>query len=303
MFQVICQIGPLNIFTYGMIVAVIAAVGCVTLIIIARSGGNKRKAIPAVLFWTLVFAILMMVPLFTSVTIYSYGLMLAIAVAVGTLMLVGDARRNNIKSDIIFDLVFWAVIGGIIGARLFYIVLNYAYFAAHPDEIIMIQNGGLAWQGGLILGSIMTVVFIKARKLSVSKMLDLLVPYLALGQSIGRIGCFLNGCCFGREVSWGIYFPIHDATLHPTQLYLSGGYFIIFILLKRYQKFSEIPGLVFVSYLILASSLRFGVEFFRADHEILLLGLSIYQFICFGVLMFAFCFAFRMLTKRSKRDP
>ena len=233
MFQTVCQIGPLNILTYGAIVAAIVALGCVLLIVIARSGGDKRKAISVVLFWALVFAVVMMVPLFTSVTIYSYGLMLAIAVIVSTLMLVQEARRYNIKSDIIFDLVFWAVIGGILGARLFYILLNYPYFIQYPNEMIMIQKGGLAWQGGLIFGALFTVSFIKAKELLVSKTLDLLVPYLALGQSIGRIGCFLNGCCFGREVSWGIYFPVHDATLHPTQLYLAGVYFLIFILLTN----------------------------------------------------------------------
>ena len=133
-------------------------------------------------------------------------------------------------------------------------------------------------------------------------MTDLLAPYLALGQAIGRIGCFLNGCCFGREHVKGIYFPVHDAVLHPTQLYLAGGMFIIFVILKRYQKFSEIPGLVFASYLILASCLRFGVEFFRADHEIFLIGLSIFQFVCFGILLFAFGFAFIMLIKHSQSE-
>jgi len=228
--------------------------------------------------------------------------MLAIAVIVGTLLSARDAYRSNINPDIIFDLVFWAVIAGIVGARVFYIALNYPFFIKYPTEIIMVQNGGLAWQGGLILGSIMAMLFIRAKKIPFSQTLDLLVPYLALGQSIGRIGCFLNGCCYGRELAGGIYFPVHDATLHPTQLYLSVGYLIIYMILKLYQRFSELPGLVFVSYLILASSLRFGVEFFRADHEILFLGLSIFQFVCFGVLMFAFCFAYLVLIKHSIPD-
>jgi len=304
MFQIICKIGPLSNSSFGVIIAIIAVVGIVILTAIAcsRQVKNKSRAIFITLFWILVLGILSIIPLFISVTIYSYGLMLAIAVVVCTLMLARDAHRNNIKADIVFDLIFWAVISGIIGARLFYILLNYSFFAAYPSEIFMIQKGGLAWQGGLILGSVTTMLFIKAKKLSLSKMLDFLSPYLALGQSIGRIGCFLNGCCFGKEVDWGVYFPVHDAVLYPTQLYLSGGYFIIFVILKRYQKFSEIPGLIFASYLILASILRFGVEFFRADHEILFLGLSIYQFVSFGILMVAFCFAFIMLVKHSKPD-
>jgi len=262
MFQVICKIGPLSISTYGVIVAVIVALASIAILIIACVGGRKRRAISVVLFWTLAFAIVAIIPLITSVTIYSYGLMLAIAVVIGTLLLVRDAHRSKINPDIIFDLVFWAVVSGIVGARAFYIALNYPFFLKYPSEIIMVQNGGLAWQGGLILGTITVMRFIKSKKLPLSSMLDILVPYLALGQSIGRIGCFLNGCCYGKEYAGGIYFPVHDATLYPTQLYLSVGYFIIFIILKQYQKFSELPGLIFASYLILASSLRFGVEFF-----------------------------------------
>ena len=96
--------------------------------------------------------------------------MLAIAVVVGTLMLVCDARRKNIKSDIVFDLVFWAVISGIVGARLFYIALNFPFFLKHPSEIIMVQNGGLAGQGGLSLGTIVVMVFILSKKLPLSRM-------------------------------------------------------------------------------------------------------------------------------------
>jgi len=302
MFQIICKIGPLSISTYGVVIAIIAALASVALIIIACLGGMRRRAISVVLFWTATLAIVAIIPLIMPVTIYSYGLMLAIAVVVSTLLLAHDAYRSNINPDIIFDLVFWAVIGGIIGARIFYIILNYPFFIKYPGEIIMVQNGGLAWQGGLILGSIVVMLFIKARKLPLSRMLDVLVPYLALGQSIGRVGCFLNGCCYGRPFDGGIYFPVHDATLHPTQLYLSVGYLIIYIILKQYQKFSETPGLVFTSYLILASSLRFGVEFFRADHDILFLGLSIFQFVCFGILMLSFCFAYAILIKNSNSD-
>ena len=302
MFQIICKIGPLSISTYGVAVASIVALASLVLIIIACIGGIKRKAISVVLFWTLTCAIVATIPLITSVTIYSYGLMLAIAVVVSTLLLARDAHQNHINSEIIFDLVFWAVLSGIVGARIFYVVLNYPFFMNHPGEIIMVQNGGLAWQGGLILGLIVIMLFIKSKKLPLLPMLDFLVPYLALGQSIGRIGCFLNGCCYGRELAKGIYFPVHDAYLHPTQIYLSVGYFVIYIILKRYQKFSEMPGLVFSSYLILASILRFGVEFFRADHEILFLGLSVFQFVCCGVLMFAFCFAYVTLIKHPDPD-
>ena len=302
MFPIICKIVPFSIYTYAIIVTAIAAIGMVMLLAMPHKDGFKRQQIAAVLFWVLALSILAMIPMFMPVTIHAYGLLLAIAVLTSTFLLVHDARASNIKPEVIYDLVFWAMVGGIIGARAFYVLLNYPFYAANPYEILMIQKGGLAWQGGLIVGGLATVLFIRGRKLFLPVMLDLCAPYLALGQSIGRIGCLLNGCCYGKAVEWGLYFPVHDARLHPTQIYLSAGYLIIFIILKRYQSSSQIPGLVFASYLILASTLRFFVEFFRADHEILLLGLSIYQFVCLGIFVFALSFAYMMLIKYAQPE-
>ncbi|HBR14587.1 MAG TPA: prolipoprotein diacylglyceryl transferase [Candidatus Omnitrophica bacterium] len=214
------------------------------------------------------------------VSIYSYGLMLAVAVIVCAFFLSRDARSLNIQPEEIFDLVFWVVLGGISGARLFFIFLHLDFFLQKPSEVIMLQNGGLCWQGGLILGSAVGAWYIHKKKWSFGKLIDLIAPYIALGESIGRIGCFLNGCCYGKEMAWGIYFPVHGATLLPTQLYTSAGLLILFFLLKRYQSSSTVPGQVFIGYIFFASLLRFFIEFIRADHEILFWGLSIYQVIC-----------------------
>lgn len=215
--------------------------------------------------------------------VYSYGFMLALGVLLCVFLLSKEIKNTEITMDIILDLVFWVVLCGILGARIFYILLNSSYFFAHPLEMIMIHKGGLAWQGSLIGGVISGVVFIRVRHLPLLKMLDLTAPYIALGQSVGRIGCFLNGCCYGKEVSWGIYFPVHGAHLHPTQLYSSGGLLLIFFILKAYRKQSPAGG-VFVLYLILASVLRFFVEFFRADHYAYMAGLSVFQWMCVGFL-------------------
>lgn len=221
MIPTICTIGPLDISTYIVVLAAIVGIGLITLIVMACRSGIKREAVIGLLFWTLVLAVLSMIPLLTSVTIYSYGFMLAVAVILCTFLLSRDARREGIETDVITDLVFWIVIGGIIGARFFYILLNYSFFVDHPFEVIMIQKGGLAWQGGLIFGALTAVSFIRRKKLFLPAVLDLVAPYLALGQSIGRVGCFLNGCCFGKEFAQGVYFPVHAARLHPTQLYLA----------------------------------------------------------------------------------
>lgn len=215
--------------------------------------------------------------------IYSYGLMLAIAVIVCSFLLKRDAAVYNIPADVIYDLVFWAVLGGIAGARIFFVLMNWDIFAADLKEVVMLQRGGLAWQGGLILGTAIGAGFICIKKLPFRLMLDLLAPYLALGQSIGRVGCFLNGCCYGKEVSWGVYFPVHQAYLHPTQLYASAALFVIYCVLKAYRKHPHAPGQVLALYFILAGIQRFVIEFFRADHELTAIGLSVFQIVSLGL--------------------
>ena len=225
-----------------------------------------------------------------SITVYSYGLMLAIAVLVCSYLSSREAKKLGIAKEVIYDFVFWVVIGGVIGARLFYVILNMSYFWENPREIIMVQNGGLAWQGGLLLGSLSAAIFIRRRKLSFPLMADLSAPYLALGQSIGRVGCLLNGCCFGKEATWGLYFPVHHAILHPTQIYMSLAGAVNFLILIYLKTRLKVKGHLFVIYLLIEAMSRFVIEFFRADHEILAGGLSVFQYVCiiiFGAALYA----------------
>ena len=236
------------------------------------------------------------------ITVYSYGVMLAAAVLVCTYLLSIDARRYNISRETAYDLVFWCMLWGIIGARIFYVFIEWPYFSANLLEIPMLQKGGLAWQGGFLGGTLAGVWFVYRKKLSLRPLMDLAAPYVALGQSIGRIGCFLNGCCYGKPVSWGIYFPTHSARLYPTQLFEVIGLFIIFLILKKAQdrSFASLrmtshrhsepegrrilkPGFIFILYLWLAAIERFIVEFYRADHDLLWGGLSLAQYVALGV--------------------
>ncbi len=228
------------------------------------------------------------------VTIYSFGLMLVVAVLLCSFLLSKDAKALGISQEVIYDFVFWVILAGVLGARIFFIILNFSAFAADPKQIIMITNGGLAWQGGLVLGGLAGLFFAYQKKLSLSVLADLSAPYLALGQAIGRIGCFLNGCCYGRETSWGIYFPVHQSRLHPTQLYDTGMLLVIFFLLKVLQKRSLIRGEVFCAYLMLASLERFINEFFRADHINTVVGLSIFQLISCAVFVLGWFLWFRL---------
>ncbi len=231
-------------------------------------------------------------------TIFSYGVILALAVMVCAFLLQREACRRGISGDFILDFVFWVIIAGVMGCRLFFILLNLPFFLKHPLEIVMIHHGGLAWQGGLIAGGLTAVWIIKKNGLKVFPILDLIAPYLALGQSIGRIGCFLNGCCYGRETAGGIYFPVHGAYLHPTQLYSTFGLLILFVFLRTVQVKDHRPGLIFVFYLMFASVLRFIIEFFRADHEPFLFQLSIFQIM---TIIFFLLSAYAFLFIKSRK--
>ena len=207
--------------------------------------------------------------------------MLAITIfVVGHFIAKEAQRRLNIKSEEIYDLIFWTVLGSVIGCRIFFILLNLPFFIDNPIEIIMIQHGGLAWQGGMIFGLVIFCWYTHFKKWPLLKLADLVVPFIALGQAIGRWGCFLNGYCYGKDVSWGIYDPQRGIHAHPTQIYLSVGAFLVFVILKRVSRHQKFEGQIFALYFILEALTRFIIEFFRADHEDIFYSLSIFQIVC-----------------------
>jgi phosphatidylglycerol---prolipoprotein diacylglyceryl transferase len=219
-----------------------------------------------------------------SLPIHTYGVMIALGVLVCSYFLSKDAKLYNISQETAYDLVFWCMVGGFIGARIFYVFIKWPDFSNNPTEILMFWNGGLAWQGGFLGGALAGVWFARRKKLSLRPILDLVAPYIALGQSIGRIGCFFNGCCYGRHVYWGIYFPAPlDDHLYPTQLFECIGLFIIFLILKRAQAKPHQDGFIFVLYLWLAAIERFIIEFYRGDTIPFWLGLSLAQYVALGI--------------------
>lgn len=221
-------------------------------------------------------------------TIYSYGLMLAVAFLVSSTLAVLQAKKQNIDPDIIFNLSFIGFVAGIIGARLFYISENIIYYFKNPLEIIMFQRGGLSWFGGLFSGVIFGILYLKKKKIPVYKILDLMSPFVALGQAIGRIGCLLNGCCYGKiSPQYGFFFEIHDTYLIPTQLYSSLALFFIFIALRFIQERPHKTGQIFYAYLLLYSFARFIIEFWRADNEVIAFGLTLFHLLSIVI----FCIA------------
>jgi len=205
-------------------------------------------------------------------TIYSYGFMLVVAFAVSTALAVLEAKKQKLNPEIIFNLAFISFISGIVGARSFYIIENLGYYIKRPLEVIMLQRGGLSWFGGLILAVSAGIAYLKNKKLPVYKTLDLIAPFVALAQAIGRIGCLLNGCCFGKE----------SLTI-PLQVYSSLLLILIFIVLRLLQDRPHRDGQIFFTYLLLYSVKRFFIEFWRADNEIVFLGLTLFQLISIAI--------------------
>lgn len=236
---------------------------------------------------------------FGPITVYSYGLSLVLAFGIATFLVSREGRRYGLNPELSFNLSFIILVSGIIGARTLYVLLNLNYYLNNPVEIIMLTRGGLAWFGGLILGSLSCIVYLRYRNLGTYKIFDLIIPYVALAQAIGRIGCFLNGCCFGKASSrFGLYFPVHDAILIPTQLYSSLALLGIYIILRVKQTRDHREGEVFYLYLFLYSIWRFFIEFFRGDSKMFIFHLSTFQI--FSIALFILSVIMLIGSKRRR---
>ena len=233
------------------------------------------------------------------VRIYSYGFFVALAFLMATVLVVRDAKRSGIDPSGVLDCMIAILAAGLLGGRLLHVILNWSYYSHFPRDIIMMQEGGLAVQGGILFGAIAGVITAKVKKLPVWGTTDLIIPYVALGQAIGRIGCLLNGCCYGRRVveGIGITFPGEDFSRFPTQVYSSVilmGIFVLLLVLRDRKKFD---GFIFSLYLIIYSIFRFFMDFFRGDELTRLGDITLSQGISLG--LFALGLVLYVLLKRK----
>jgi phosphatidylglycerol:prolipoprotein diacylglycerol transferase len=223
-----------------------------------------------------------------SFSVHWYGVMIALAFLAGLWTATRRARRVNVPAERITDLVLWVMLGSIIGARFVYVTTYWKdEFADQPlSEIFMIQHGGLVYYGGLIGAILTTIIYLRWKKMPLWQTADVLAPSIALGNVFGRIGCLLNGCCFGHACTlpWAVQFPNQsyawaqqyqqglvgkDAAalpVHPTEIYDALDNFLLYLFLAWLFRHKKFDGQVFAVYLIGYAVTRTIMEYFRGDY-------------------------------------
>lgn len=228
-----------------------------------------------------------MIPELVSVgpfTLHSYGLAIAIGVFVSVGLMRRQARRTGFPpQEKIFDLVLVVVLAGLVGARLFYVVQEWEWYASHPLEVVQIWKGGLVYYGGMVVGFLAFFIYIRLQRLPFLALTDFIIPYAALTHAFGRVGCFLNGCCYGRasNLPWAVKFSFLAEAVHPTQIYEALFNLILFVVLLRSYERCRFQGEVTSLYLILYPMGRFFIEFFRGGQALWLSGLTFHQVLSF----------------------
>src|SRR5258708_11370151 len=204
-----------------------------------------------------------------------YGIMVALAFMAGLWTAGRRAPLRGVAPETIYDLGPWLIAGAIIGARALYVGSYWReQFSGGPIwEVFMVQKGGLVFYGGLIGASLAYVIYARIKALPLWVGADILAPSIALGYVFGRIGCLMNGCCYGRacDLPWAIHFPSPHHTfpqgVHPTQLYESFLSLILYAGLAWLYRHKKFAGQVFAAYLVCYAPLRSFVELFRGDYD------------------------------------
>lgn len=240
--------------------------------------------------------------------VHTYGVLVASGFLAGITFAMREAKRVGQDPDRILDLCFYILVSAIIGARLLYIIVSWPIFVQDPMEAVRIWNGGLVFYGGFLGACLAAWWYVKSRRLPLWRIFDILAPSIPLGQSIGRIGCFFAGCCYGKvcDLPWAVTYwdaeslaPI-GIRLHPVQLYSALNELVLFFVLVALRRHKHYDGQIVWTYVMLYGITRFVFEFFRGDERGSVFGgiMSTSQFI--GVIMVAVAAA--MLKYLKLRD-
>ena len=227
------------------------------------------------------------------ITVYTYGVLLAAAYLLGLKLAMTRAKSRGLDPNRALDLGIAIIVAALVGAKLLLILVDFDKFRQNPAEIFSVVRAGGVFYGGLIAAVAVAFWYMWRHRMPLWTTCDVFAPGIALGHAVGRLGCLMAGCCYGREthVPWAITFTNPEAAanvgtplgvpLHPTQLYESAAEALILVLLLWTEKKGRpFEGRTFWSYLVLYGISRFVIEFFRGDERGVVFGtISTSQFI------------------------
>jgi phosphatidylglycerol:prolipoprotein diacylglycerol transferase len=212
-----------------------------------------------------------------STSVPAYSFMLSLAFIIGTLIAIGICRRQNVSIIKIFGLAISIQISAHVGSRLLFVLNNYSQFETNLLNVFSLSPGGFAFTGGFVLSIFVGIIYMKLLNLPFWKISDCLVPPIAVGIFLTKIGCFLAGCCYGKETHFflGVRFPADSLAaqkfgvhhlVHPTQLYEAlSGLLILSIVILYVRKHRKFEGQLFLSFMILYLIARTLNEELRGD--------------------------------------
>lgn len=237
--------------------------------------------------------------------IHWYGICIAVGFLAATGIMLWKKEYAEMTSDAVFDCAMYALISGLVGARIFYVVQFWQQDFAGKSfwKVFRVDQGGLVFYGGFILAILVVMLYARLKKFSILKILDLVSPAIAIGHTFGRIGCFMQGCCFGKPAGssfCGVHYPLASAparrypslnplegssALYPVQLFESLANLLLCIFLLYLFKKVKRPGCIAGIYLMFYAAIRFVMEFFRGDHTHKILEMTPSQFIALCVML------------------
>ena len=269
--------------------------------------------------------VLITLPIFGGIRVFGFGAMIVMAFISATWLAAWRAKREKLDPDVILDMAFWVVFSGMLGARLTYCYEYWGQDIKSFWDVLQYWKGGIVFYGGIIGGTLAFFVYRWYRPFPIRPYMDVIAPSLAIGTLFGRIGCFLNGCCYGDacQLPWAISFPrysppwLHQVAahviprtaawslpVHPTQIYASIDGLVLLLLLSAFyplrRRDGEVIGLLMLTYPVT----RFVVELLRNDEGVFFAGMTISQNISVALFVVALVYWAWLLSlpKRLYRD-
>ncbi len=199
-----------------------------------------------------------------SYPVTTYALGITLGYFAGLALLRFLARAKGLSPIPFFDLALLALVTGLLGARLLFVLTNFEFFRAHPEEIFSLQ-GGMVFYGGFLVALPACLFYAKHKALPPALALDLLAPPLALAHAVGRVGCFFAGCCHGSHCPYPWAITLQGENVHPVQLYEAAALALLALMLVKVTKKTNKPGRVALLYVAAYAMIRLCMEFFRGD--------------------------------------